>query len=66
MRAKIEITRPEDIEASMTITMTLGQWERLHGQLANAYPAWELSQKIGELNRALRRTLLADQAEGDA
>lgn len=37
------------IEATLTITMPLGDWLELKQQLATQYPSWKLGNAIGEL-----------------
>ena len=49
MDARFECTKPEDIEMSMTITMTLHRWMELKKQLVNEYPSWDLSSKITDM-----------------
>ena len=39
-------SRPNDIELTMALTMTLGQWKDLAEQCADHYPGWKLSSVI--------------------
>ena len=46
---KYEATKPESIEFTLSITMTMGEWKKLKNQLADAYPAWELANTINQV-----------------
>lgn len=36
----------ENIEVSMTITMTIAEWEKLCQQMTSNWPSWEVAQAI--------------------
>lgn len=38
--------KPDPIEYTMNITMTLSEWKQLKESLVSKYPAWELSSEI--------------------
>lgn len=60
MRAKFQIERPADVEASMTLTMTIREWEQLRAQLSDAWPTWDLSRSINDLVRAATKHFNVD------
>lgn len=49
MRARFKIEKPEDIEATVTITMKLSDWEALRDQLKDSWPSWKLTAVINDL-----------------
>ena len=49
MDAVFKAKNPDDIEFSMTLVMTMGEWKRLKDQLDNAYPSWRLASAISRL-----------------
>ncbi len=51
-------SRPDNIELTMAVTMTLGQWKQLAEQCSTKYPGWKLSSAI---NRAVSK--ITSQAE---
>lgn len=51
MKISYKLNGVEKLNASMTITMSVGQWEELRQQLDNKYPSWKLSSAIGNLVR---------------
>lgn len=49
MTTTLKVEKPDGIEMTLTMTMTLGQWKELRAQLAGAWPAWELGSAIREM-----------------
>lgn len=49
MRTHLQATRPEEIEFSLTVTMSLKDWRTVQGQLSKAWPSWELSSAITQM-----------------
>ena len=50
MKAAFKLENPYDMEASLTVKMTVREWARLRDQLTNASaPSWQLVQVIKEL-----------------
>ena len=49
MKASMYLQNPKKIEATMTITMTVEEWERLETQLNDGYPSWEFAGHIRSL-----------------
>lgn len=51
IRAVYQLARPDDAEATLTLTMTVGEWKRVRATLngAGQYPGWRIAEIIGEL-----------------
>lgn len=51
IKAVYKLTNPSDALGSLTITMTLGEWERLRAQLSKNgdYPGWRIATMIGDM-----------------
>ncbi len=48
-RGNYRLTDPGETEATLSITMTLKEWEKLKEQLVSDYPSWHLSVLIRRL-----------------
>lgn len=46
---KARINEPEDVEATLTISMTLKEWIELAEQLSDAHPSWKLTSAINDV-----------------
>ncbi len=64
MKAKFEVTKPQEMEFTMTITMTLNEWEQLRKQCHNEYPGFKLSAHISEMVVLAHKTLQPHSAVG--
>lgn len=51
MKIGYKLNGVKKLSATMTITMSVGQWEELRQQLNNKYPSWKLSSAIGDVVR---------------
>ena len=49
MKTQMTVTKPDDIEIELSITMKLGKWRNLQKQLTDDYPSWDLSAKITDM-----------------
>lgn len=63
MKAKMFLTDPKEVEASLTITMKLKEWEGLRSQLTQEYPSWELAISIQELIENTTKHFYSDMGE---
>jgi hypothetical protein len=63
MKARLKCEKPEEIEYTVTITMSAKEWERLRGQLETAWPASELSYAIDDLLAQARKIYWAREPE---
>lgn len=49
MKTSLKVTRPNEIEFTLTATMTLARWLELQEQLSQKWPSWELSAAITDM-----------------
>ena len=49
MKATYAVTKPDNVECTLKMTMTLGQWRKLREQLETSYPGWKLKSLISDL-----------------
>jgi hypothetical protein len=49
MNIKFQITNPDSVLCTATITMPLAEWKRLSNELESKYPAWVLSNAISNI-----------------
>lgn len=64
MRARFMLEQPDDMQATMKITMSVKEWCELRDQLENKWPSSRLSQAITSVVIQARRVYYAP--EGDA
>lgn len=53
MKAEFKFENTDAVEATLSITMTLGDWKRLRKQLSSefgAYPSWKV---IGQIDKMI-------------
>jgi hypothetical protein len=48
IRTSARVTNPDDVEVTMTVTMTAGEWTRLACELSGDWPAWSFRQAVKE------------------
>ena len=65
MKTSLKCENPDDIEFTMTITMSAEEWERLRDQLVTAYPSWRLSGAISDLLGQARKIFWTTDEEAD-
>ena len=63
MHARYMIEKPEDIQCTMKITMTLKHWGELRDQLERKWPSGELSGTITDLISQARQVFYAKEIE---
>lgn len=61
MKARFMVENPDEIEATLKVTMTVKKWTELRDQLSNAYPSWQLSAAITDVITAARRVYYAKE-----
>ena len=49
MKTSFQIERPDEIEATITVTMKLKDWRELNRQMTRAWPSWKLSEAIDDV-----------------
>ena len=55
IKAKCFPTNPNSIELTISITMSLGEWQRLVERIDSSYPGWPV---IAIIQRAVRKAAL--------
>lgn len=60
MITRMHIDAPENVEVTMTITMTVAAWRKLRAQLDNDYPGWSLSRAIADMVDAVNHKFYAE------
>ena len=60
MRGTYKIQDADNIDCTLTVTMTVKQWEELSEQLNETYPSWQLSSMVNKMTREARQTIFAD------
>ena len=60
MKARFMIESPDEINATMKITMTVKEWTELRDQLDNKWPSWKLSSAISDVLSQARKVYYAD------
>ena len=56
MKTKFKLENPDEMDATLTVTMSLGDWKRLSGQLSTAWPSSKLEYAIADVLRKAQRT----------
>jgi len=64
MTTTLKVEKPDAIEMTLTMTMPLGHWKKLKNQLANNFPAWDLSTAITEMVNKAETHFRCDVKEG--
>lgn len=52
MKAEFKFNNTDNVEATLSITMTLGDWKRLKSQLSteySSYPSWKVIERINTM-----------------
>lgn len=62
MKMNYQLANPDAMVATMTISMTVGEWERLQKELTHVWPASKLSEAIGKVLRDARRTVYNEES----
>ena len=55
MKSRFMVEKPDDIEMTMKITMSIKDWTDLRDQLEQKYPSWRLSGMITNLLSQARK-----------
>lgn len=57
----MRIENPNDVEVTLTITMTAKKWCELRDQLSESYPSWHLSSLITKSLAKVRAIIWDDE-----
>lgn len=60
MKGRMKIESPDEVEVTLTITMTAKQWCEIRDQLADKWPSWQLSSMITKTLAQVRRIIWED------
>lgn len=63
MKSDFFVQKPKEMELTMTITMTLGQWNELVDQLNSKYPSWLFASHISSMVRQATKHFTEDTHE---
>lgn len=61
MQARFMIEKPDDIQATMKITMSVKEWTAIRDQLADTWPSWQFSVAITQIISDARKVYYADE-----
>lgn len=64
MRGTFRLVKPDEVEATMTVTMTVTNWKLLRDQMRGKWPGCDLATLISELVYQAERTLSAEVKTG--
>lgn len=63
MKARFMIENPQEIEATLKITMTVKEWEELRDQLQGKWPSSRLNAAITSVLTDARRVVYAPEKD---
>ena len=63
MKAQFQIQKPDDMQATIVLTATVGEFRQLRAQLCEKWPSWDFSRSIGDVIRQAESTFYADEPE---
>ena len=64
MRARFMFENPQEIEATMKLTMSVKEWEDLRDQLCEKWPSSRLSSCLTDLVAAARKVAYEEKDAG--
>jgi hypothetical protein len=72
-RVVAEVIAPKDIRVSITLTMTIAEWDEIASALPEKWPCWQVASDIRDAYREIRQTVvktsdmpLAEREKGGA
>src|SRR3546814_8750843 len=63
MKTVFQIQKPDDMQATIVLTATVGEFRELRTQLSGKWPSAEFSRSIGDVIRQAESTFYADESE---
>ena len=60
MKSTFGIEKPDEVEATMTITMKIKEWRALKNQLGTDWPSWKLSSHISSVVSLANKTFFGE------
>lgn len=55
-----KVCDPDNVQMTLTVTMSIGDWKSLSQQLASTYPSWKLNDAIRDFVARSERVLIFD------
>ena len=65
MKTQFRIENPDNVQMTLTVTMTAGEWKTLRDQLQTTYPSWKLSSAISNMVNSATKTFSATTTAED-
>lgn len=59
MKTQFRIENPNNVQMTLAVTMTAGEWKILRDQLKSTYPSWKLSTAITNMVDSATKTFSA-------
>lgn len=60
LEAKFKIEKPDEVVATLSITMSVKEWCELRDQLSDRYPSWRFSSAINNLVNTANKVFRAE------
>ena len=60
MKAKLKLENPDDMIATIKLTMTIREWRELKDQLPDKYPSWKLGSIIFDVIDKAEKTFYSE------
>jgi hypothetical protein len=60
VKAVYTVTDPMSVQCTLKLTMTAGEWQRLHDLLPSGYPAWPVRDVIRDMVQKAHLSLEAE------
>ena len=61
MKMRYKLENPDAMLATLTLTMSVSEWEQLDKELSHAWPASKLSEVIGRVLRSARKDIYCQE-----
>lgn len=61
-----KICDPDNVQMTLTVTMSMSEWKRLLQQLPSDYPSWKLGDAIRDFVARSERVLMIDSSEEES
>lgn len=56
MTTSMKVENPDSVTVTLSLTMTLKEWQELRDQLTNDWPSWRVSGDINNMLGQVRQT----------
>ena len=65
IKGKFGIQKLDDVEATLSVTMTVGEWQEVLSQLSTKWPSWKFGEVILSMITAFNKNFSPYEEEGD-